>query len=83
MKITHFPFSVGSVVAVNLIVWLTAAVAIVVMLLAGALSTGDHQPLGASVAGTIEVEVLDSTVVAAPEVAIDTQVSSVAIVRAP
>ena len=84
MKITHFPFSVGSLVAVNLAVWFTAAVAIVVMLLAGALSNGPEQPFGAPVSGaeTVEVEVLDSTVVAAP-VVVDTQVSSVAIVRAP
>ena len=84
MKITHFPFSVGSLVAVNLAVWFTAVVAIVVMLLAGALSNGPAQPFGAPVSDveTIEGEVLDSTVVAAP-VVVDTQVSSVAIVRAP
>ena len=101
MKISHFPVSIRSILAVNLAVWMIAAAALTVMLLAGALSSGAVDPLGApaeaaadaetievevldsAVVETIEVEVLDSAVVATPDVAVETQVSSVAIVRVP
>lgn len=88
MKISQFPVSIRSILAVNLAVWMIAAAALIVMLLAGALSTGGASPLGAPAGDAtqvevVEVEVLDSVVVALPDDVVDTQVSSVAIVRAP
>lgn len=83
MKISHFPVSIRSILAVNLVVWMIAAAALTVMLLAGAISAGAVEPLVAPSSDSIEVEVLDTAIVAVPAATVDTQVSSIAIVRAP
>ena len=83
MQLTHFPFSIRSLVAVNLFVCVLAAIVFTVMLLAGAVSTAEGQPTGTQVAGQVEFALIEPDVTVVPDIVIDTEVSSVTIVRRP
>ena len=81
MKITQLPFDIRQIVAVNLAIVAVATVAFVVMLLAGALGVADAPPaqtgISTQVASIVEYPEIEAAV------SIDTQISSVTLVRGP
>ena len=70
MNFNHFPTALGKIIAANLIVVVMAAAVFVIMMVTGAVA-GDVEPIGTEVASIVELP------------AIDTQVSSVVLVRTP